>query len=873
MAPPAGGPAPGPSGAPAPTAPDHWTERLSRYVGDWTQWIKNAVGDTSIGILRGLKEGWDADSRSEALKSQHMQQVSETLRIMPPKMRELLEEAFVKQPWEHPTLTELAPLFQLDTWSRAFETPNIFDQTKEPVVPMASLNDGPLGLIRSIDAIERKKLFFDYFQAIVPPEVGHVRDYQSDEAKRAMEAYHRIVEGRNQKEKIDYLFDDAHGDRLQKAQSTMGGVLGREDMLPTATGNPDAYLIARSALNEHYWRSGVREIDGTVLPIQYEPYRGRMPDGTLRDFANGPKVGLFGDVADAIGDGARGTDAEDLKKNLRPSFLKGALAMGVIDQADLAQIETVLSNRAADALRVKADRRNEYLELSGVVRSEKAREAMNVYEAFSNMSGWEKLALIGAGVYLASQLPGWTAAGAVLYFGTKIFANKDILLDTISPLAKKVVSFGPNLGTSPMDSKEALQRIDLMQKFLSVHAKKDLDSATTGFSVLGDMKLQHLQASLILGSDDGTMPLTATLDTGSAAFSFLRSSLRGRGVRSGAQNFFFEGEQKIVEDPILHLETTFKDRKGKALITDEEMKNAMKTVPFNKNLLDAGNALMVVFYKVAAKKDEYRDIAARIEQARKEEGDGTYESLPPNSRVVRGVRFNARKDFMFLVRKGMEDPPDQTLMEFVQQETNIAGVTAPYVGPPGPSVSAPTLPGISPGTPPVLPGTPPAGTAVPPAIPPAGTAVPPSTPPSGPATTPSPAPGGTPVPPGTPPSGPATAPTPAPSGTPVPPAAPSTGPATPPAAPRGSVPVPPAISPAGPATGPGTGGAPSVPPGAPPPGPTVGPGTGSGTPAPSSGPSIGPATGPGTGGAPSVPPSVPPSGSSTGPSTGPAPKP
>jgi hypothetical protein len=648
-------------------SPPSVVENAAYGVAAWSKELVNLLGDFGKATIKGLHDGWTADTRSEAIKNSQMMGISESLKLMPSTMRAALEREFAKG--ERLSLQQLAPLFQLDMWSVAFETKDVFDDRKTPAVPVNSLAGGPIAIIRSLDGPARREMFYDFFTRLAPPEVGEVRDYQDAETQQAMSAYHTIVDGDTKEKQSEFLFADPS--RVSQAQSVMGGVLGRQDRMPTAANNPKAYLVARASLRQHYWIDGVRTFDGERLPVQRAPLERTVPGGR-EVFAVGAKPRLFDDVAQAIGSGVRGSTTEKLRRALPPSLLKGALAMDVISQPDLAEIEIALGNREADLSRAQLDARTQYSELSGIVKAEKAREGQNFAETFSNLSGFEKMALIAAGVYLASQMPGLTAAGAVLYFGSKfLLKQEDPINNRLAPAAQGITSaFNAGMkyvtgGYIDIDgdkftSVEAAQRVEVMQRFLSEKTKNDLDSSVTGFSLLGDMNLVQLRGALVLGSDDGSSPLRAALDTRSTSFSFLKSRLREKGLKSTAiQKFFVDGQTDSVAD-------------------DPTLVRGLGTERVNTNLLDAGNGLMVVYYMVAARKTKNRDMVQRLEKLRADT-DGKYESLPLGYVDVDGVLINPRQEFMKLVREGMRDAPNQSLDEFVRGALTQGDLFAPRV--------------------------------------------------------------------------------------------------------------------------------------------------------------------------------------------------
>lgn len=652
-----------------------YLESIASGTADWAKWLKDVVGDTGNGIVKGLIDGWNYDNRVNDQKMKEMASISDSLTLMPKSMLYLLDAEFAKG--EQLTLLELAPLFQLDRWSIAFETPNVFDVTLEPVKPLTSLRDGPIGILRSLDVAHRRELFIDFFDVLVPPDVGTLRATDDRESRDAAFAYHTMVsnvietdfaegndvevnkrhmaEAMSKENRMKFLFGDPH--RLSQAQTVISGVLGRDNRLPNSQNNPQAYLVARSALRQHYWIDGLRSLNGTSVPMQKLPSINDVVTGVSRPRTVGVRQRLFDDVAGAIRAGTRGSNTNQLQRSLRPSLLKGALATNVIVQEDLAQIETALGNRDAEVTRTYQDSKNQYLELSGVVKAERSREAKTFMQSFSSLSGFEKLALIAAGAFAVTKMPGLALGTAVWYFGSKLLNGQKSPIDqTLMPALKGVTGFfnssiksitGGTLdpGDQELTVDDATKRVDTMKKFLTQNAQRDVDSAVVGFSTIGDMRLRDLGNAMVLGNDSGIFPPAATLDVNSPSFSFLRTELRKKGVRTSAlQRFFVDGPE-----------------------AQPALAAGLPGGKTSANLLDAGNSLMVVFYLVAAQDPEHRDMVKRIERFRSST-DGRYESLPPGEPIAYdGVIINPRQEFMRLVRKGMEKAPDQSLYQFVQE--------------------------------------------------------------------------------------------------------------------------------------------------------------------------------------------------------------
>lgn len=656
-------------------------ERMASTLTDWAKRLKDYLGDTGKGIVKGLMDGWNYSKLVDDHKQKEMASISDSLTLMPKSMLSVLESEFAKE--ERLTLEELAPLFQLDTWSRAFETPGIFDARVAPVQAMGSLREGPIGILRSLDVSRRRELFIDFFDALVPPAVGMPGEAKDPESNDAAEAYHTIVsnvaddsmtweEAMSKDNRIKFLFGDSK--RVSQAQTVIGGVLGRPDRTPTMESNEPAYLVARSALRQHYWTDGKRQSSTTGRPASLKEAISATKKAAEKKEpiilpAYGASPRLFDDMSRAIRAGTRGATVRDLQQKLPPSLLKGALATGVIGQEDIAEIEAVLGDRDAAVTRTARDAKDEFLKLSGVVKAERTKEGMDFAKTFASLSGFEKLALVAGGLYLAMQKPGLTVGAAVWYFGSKFLLNqKDPVNQTLAPKVKSISDYVSRMtrtatgGTVDPEHHQlsvdaATKRVDTMREYLTESMKRDVDDAVVGFSTLGDMRLRDIANAMVLGNDSGNYPPAATLNVTSESFKFLRQELAKKGVRSSSLQRFFMGGPDAEPELALGLPG------GKT----------------TASLLDSGSALMVVFYRIAARNPEHRDMVKRIEKFR-ELSDGRYESLPKGiGSSYDGVEINARQEFMRLVRKGMAMAPDTTLYQHVEQELVLGNLDRPFI--------------------------------------------------------------------------------------------------------------------------------------------------------------------------------------------------
>lgn len=602
---------------------------LGQRALEGMQWAIDMGIEKGSNLYNNLESRWL--DYPEAERARKQQEISEFMLTTPVSIKQLIDQALDKN--EDLTLEQVASLTDHATWLNAFKEQDIL--TDPNIKPLTAL-DGPAGLIYSLTPEERATYFQDYIGSFIHTDI---RDANEDVfGKKADAATARAQE----------LIKPGNRDA---AIGAVEGALGIKDVAGTG-GREEA--LAKASLNRFYFREGGRAPDGSLYP---EPTV--LPDGTtVTDFTHGAGERLGVDFGAALKRNPSAGSLDRLTRDLPPSLLKGAFKMGILKNEDFKELNDLYmaKNHAESIQHLETGKKT--MELSDVVKIEKAREAQTISDIFHNMSGIEKIVLIVGAVLAARTDLGKKAMiglGAV-YFGQKfLFKNENPIDNTWSPilqgLAKKskdlTEPFRNLLGIETPNEKITARsldtRINAVQTFLTEHAREDLDSSVAGFTLLADMPLNQLAPYLIIGNEGRS----AYLDASSRDFQRIVKDLQKKnGLSTRSVNTFFgtEGTEKI-NDP------TLIDKIGFDKV--------------NKNLLESGNALKVVFYKIATRNPAYKRDVMLIEQAASRKFDGY--NFPPGSTVINGEEIDLQQRFEFLVLQGMKEADGTTLGDFIAQ--------------------------------------------------------------------------------------------------------------------------------------------------------------------------------------------------------------
>ncbi len=628
---------------------------------------------TDIGkdMLNGIYNAWNRDAQSEQVKNEYLTSVSEFSRTMPSGIQKIIEQRFQKG--ERPSLQELSALLDHRHWIDMFKDPDSFsaDKTDEPV-----LSQGPKGIFLSLDKDQRKEMYFDYVNQMIPASVRgddrhpNLRTFIGADTKIDPATGRPILVPKDENVRTVY-------DNKDTINRSMEAILGID---PINNFGSDEYELASTALMHHYWRDGLRTdpVTGEKLPFALSP-TGSAGTGS------GLKPQLVHDF-DRL---ARGQplldDLDVVEKELPPSILKGALHgnMNVVNINDIPALQQMLSERATKRQEVIGHTRQDVLKARDLGKLEYARNAETLGETFSNLSGTEKALLIFIAYKAFKNMPGIMTGLGALYFGQKFLGGeKDPLNDSWKPLVQGLTGKIKNFAQPAFDSiglknnfkkytdVDIQKRINIIEQYLTEVAKTDIDTSVAGFEILGDMKLSKLQSVFAI-SDDGSL---ATIRYGDATFKKeVRKIMDDHGSSPKASEKFFGGaDPKDLRNSADLSELSGKY--GSDATHDYTSELGIDTV--NKHVLDAGHALSTVFYSLAVRRPEHKVAMKQIEYFRRTFGLGTYQDLPDQEYDVDynndGVidHFNPRSLYVYLVRAGAGEASgmEMTLMEFMTSQ-------------------------------------------------------------------------------------------------------------------------------------------------------------------------------------------------------------
>jgi|GEM_PF-3991789 len=581
------------------------------------------------------------DNKAEAEAQMHA--VANFSRVMPASVQRTIMQKL--QTETAPGTEEFGRLFDLKNWVDIFSDQQWMNIAQES----ATLLDGPKGIIQELNPEQRRQLYFQFVRSIIPPEVSDL--HIVDETGKVIHSFQDVfgpskvpgIAGNLEPVRYDTrVLTMLEHDNVRDISQAMKYILGIEEPDVQNPTNPGkAYNIASASLMARYRRieqdgtgsTGVNKIERTWDPMlrQFIVRGGGMNDGFFEDLerANGKEF-LLGSM-------------DELRTSLAPSFLKGALhmSMGVIGPKDIKTLRADLANRQAERELNRGRTAEELREYTGVVKLEKSREAETLADKFMNLGGIEKVALIAIATWMLMNKKVRFIAGGLglLYFGQKFLLNQDNPINDIwKPQIQNLTKMIPGIGIFSHEKytdDELQKRGALMEGFLSEHVRNDMDSAATGFTLLSDMSLGNLAQHFYMSSDGSLAALRFDNPDFKREIEKL-TTLHGL-KRSAAQRFFEGG-------------------RGHAI--------------------DAGDALATVFYFIAIRDPKYRKPHTIIEDYRRKNGFGQYDSLPIGSHRAdlngdgEMEDINLRETYAHLVRVGktMASGESMTLLEFVQQD-------------------------------------------------------------------------------------------------------------------------------------------------------------------------------------------------------------
>jgi hypothetical protein len=617
-------------------------ERMGRAVGSFAESIVDVTIDSASGLYKGLEKAWNADTRSNAEKAKSIAMLGQFQATMPQSIAQIVTSGLETEDID---LAQIDSLVKYEDWITAFEDPALFDETLKPIQPL-SLAAGPMGVLLSKSGPDRQLMLFDFGKEFIPREVRDEHPVEYD----AILADPSKISGAGRATAISTL------------KAMFGVDVPADPTLPEAK-------IAESALRHRYWKDGNREDLATGERYKVaDPSAGDNPTGPLE--VNGTTETLFEEASGHMKTSPGITSTARLGSVLPPSLLAGAIKMGVVDNEEFASLDTFLDEKNKATVENNLATRKNLLEDTGVIEANLSREMTGFTDIFHNMGGVEKIALIVFALYLAKKQPKIPMALGGLYFAQKFFLKMDNPIDdawspVLQGMAKKfnglarpgMEAVGINFPNDPSSIEDIDRLADMMSNYVSKSARNNADSAAQGFALLAEMPLNTLAPYLVIG-ESGQMVLDASNQN---LQDMLGQKLRRKGLDEYGALDFFTADQKDADGNI-------------TLDHDSELK-AKFGPTVNKNLVDAGSVLGHVYFTKGAKiAGPASDAVKMIEFARQRTPGGRYDKLS-NAMEYNGVVVNPRKEYLNLVRKGMQNPGSETLGAFVQAQMGLSDST------------------------------------------------------------------------------------------------------------------------------------------------------------------------------------------------------
>jgi hypothetical protein len=617
-------PLPGaPSGSPQPRT----LERAVDFASQWTQWAGRGVLNQFGAIKDGLQDAWTRDTSNEQLKARELTGAGEFLNRAPPKAIALINNAFENDRGRL-TLSDIANVLNISRWIQMFKDPDIFDMDKHPLqaptfLPPAGADradpDYHLHAVKGIffgeDELGRKILYHDFVTSIIP---GGAQSEFPD-------TFGEVTMG-----------SGAASDVMIENQTTIATAM--EAMIGGRVleyGDP-AYNIAQRGLMHRFFQDG-RPYDpstGGGSKISYQ-------EKEFQDFLRfNPGV----------------THVEQIRASTTPSFLRGAVNMGVLQQGQIEFLLEVSQARMESSAHRIAESQSRLDDLMRLSKRSLQREAKNFGDVFHSLSGIEKLALVAAGVFALTTKTGRRIGmgAAILWFGSKFLLKSDKpfggMADVASQLAIKSHKFASNqilgrLGldtaVSDMTPEDLSRRSRLVESFFSENLRRDLDSSVEAFTTLFDMDLPTLMKYLTIND---------------------------------LEHFFQDQKGRLnVEDPQFQREARAAlVRRGG--LSQADAGNVVRNL-FNGPMkdaiaLEAGDALASVAYLAAVDANDPR--VQDIRHFMNDRAIGSLDDLPEDEvDLGGGRRIHPRRLLYQCILEGRSNPPTQTLGTFIEKQLQI----------------------------------------------------------------------------------------------------------------------------------------------------------------------------------------------------------
>ncbi len=492
-----------------------------------------------------------------------------------------------------------------EKWIAAFRDPDIL--TKSAVIPQPSGMFGPREFLASIAPEERQKLYMSYIDRFLPPGI------QEDIVRKSREPAQLETQVWNN---LATALPDAlkpPEDRLPRGTFLPAGTILPEGTLFNRRG-PEGKLVPpiiedpKDIAPEFipprglFLPAGATIPAGAIIPEEVEPqeWRKKSPQDRWRDVHGmlprlnrvmggimgteapdnldideqswarqtlaeyyrpddqRPQKGLWNDLEVAFsqqrnrGFGPAATSPELLAQRLAPSRLRGALALGVLQQPDLERLQSLLQQREFErniAIGRVAKRVEDTTQAS---KREFAREAMDLRDVWYGMSGPEKLVLFVMGAFLLTKkgFRNVAAALGVGYFATKFLFKVDDPVGSLSKWLNKPIGALTKGSRNVMGEWAPGYRPDIQERsrvmlgFLSDFDREHMETQAQGFALLSDVQMGRL-AENFRQDEKGTWILD--ISRGNTVDKSMELAAKEYGWTKGYKKFFMESPQNLPQ--------------------------------------------------------------------------------------------------------------------------------------------------------------------------------------------------------------------------------------------------------------------------------------------------------------------------------------
>lgn len=593
-------------------------ETVKDFAVEWGKYGLEQSIDAKDAIYIQFKQLWDRETNMD-LREQELQNAATFFELASPGMVQLLREGFSRETVN--SLQDVADLFDHAKWVEAFATPDIFDDAVV-LLQAPDMKAGPMGLIRSLPGAERKKLFAGYVDAFIPQEVRQKHDGTF---------------GPNDAPPADR--EQTLADSKDTILESMNGMLGVADIA-----DPASEQIARDVLDDRYAASGqVLTINGVDIPV---------------------KTNIDADMRKASRNIPSLVGIRDVQNMPGGSLLKGAAKLGIIGDPDIERYLEAGRIREREKSATIDRSSKEYRELSKLTTRQLSREAKTMKDVWTDMGGFEKLALIVAGVFALRSKAGQNIAllGAGYYFLAKFFGKMEKPFEPLEKLTGSTTKRFFDLPGikdgrdkaglySPMDEQEAIAQGKIAADFLADDVREDVDASVTGFRLLYDMPMNELAQYVDIGdvTASGHKGILRTWDPTFRAKA--KKLLAARGLDRRATDKFFD------------------DLAGVKLPLPDAAKSAYGKDDVSVNAVETGDALVTVFYLQAANDPAKAADVKFVEAARSRVG--SYDDILDENVTFNGRTANARTLMFDIARAGKQAASSETLGSFMSRRMGL----------------------------------------------------------------------------------------------------------------------------------------------------------------------------------------------------------